>query len=162
METIRDQFMEYKFYFNDESYLEKLRRICDVNFDMKNIVMSCDIINEWAEQFSDYDFNNTIFKEQDNNDGQLYIDVANDGIKYCLTRYCAEGEPMDAEQYMKWDCEGEDHSNWHVPYKYMDKETIDYTEENIRQIGEMANLMTMEELKAFIEDDYSYLCGPLF
>ena len=63
---------------------------------------------------------------------------------------------------MKWKCERETHPDWHVPYEYMDKETIDYTEKNIEEINKMATLMTTEEIKAFVEDDYSYLFTPLF
>ena len=51
---------------------------------------------------------------------------------------------------------------WHIPHEYMDKETIDYTEENIKKINEMAKVMTPEEIKAFIEDDYSYMFTSLF
>ena len=72
-------------------------------------------------------------------------------------KFYDKGEPMDAEQYMKWNRERETHPDWHVPYEYMDKETIDYTEENIKQINKMATLMTTEEIKAFVEDDYSYM-----
>ena len=36
------------------------------------------------------------------------------------------------------------------------------TEENIKEINEMATLMTTEEIKAFVEDDYSYMFAPLF
>ena len=34
---------------------------------------------------------------------------------------------------------------------------IKYTENNIKEINNMATLMTMDEIEAFIEDDYSYL-----
>jgi hypothetical protein len=129
---------------------------------MKDIVMSCDIVKEWEDEFPDDNFNDYVFKGQDNNDGQLYIDVTDDGIKYCFTQYCADSEPMNSEQYMKWNCENENRPDWHVPYEYMNQETIDYTEENIEQIEKIATLMTMEELKSFIEDDYSYLYAPLF
>ena len=135
-----------------------MKRICDVNFDMKDIVISSDIIKEVMEDFdgdTDYLFN------QDNNDGQLFIDITDDGIKYCFMKFYNEGEPMDAEQYMKWNREYEAHPDWHIPCEYMDKETINYTEENIKEINEMATLMTMEEIKAFIEDDYSYMFTPL-
>ena len=68
-----------------------------------------------------------------------------------------EGEPMDGEHYMKWNCENEDHPDWHIPYEYMTKKTITYTEKNIKKINKMATLMTPEEIKSFVEDDYSYL-----
>lgn len=154
IEHIHDEFMEWKWSFGDAVKLEKLKHICDVNFDMKDIVFSSDIVEEVMEDFdgdTEYLFN------QDNDDGQLFIDVTDDGIKYCFMKFYNEGEPMDAEQYMKWDY----HPDWHT-YEYMNQETIDYTEENIKQIDKMATLMTTEEVKAFVEDDYSYIFAPLF
>ena len=159
IENIHDNYMKYKWTFGNSEYLEKLKWICNTNFDMKDIVFSSDIIKEVMEDFdgdTDYLFN------QDNNDGQLFIDVTDDGIKYCFMEFYNEGEPMDSDQYMKWNCEHEAHPNWHIPYEYMDKETIDYTEKNIEEINKMATLMTTEEIKAFVEDDYSYLFAPLF
>ena len=44
----------------------------------------------------------------------------------------------------------------------MNKKTISYTERNIKKIDKMATLMTPEEIKSFVEDDYSYLFAPLF
>ena len=156
IERIQTDFMGYKFCFGDNWRIKKLKHVCDVNFDMKDIVLSSDIIKEVAEY---HDGDTKYIFNQANNDGQLYIDITDDGIKYCFMQYYDEGEPMDAEQYMKWNCENENHPDWHVPYVYMKKETIDYTEENINQINEMATLMTTEEIKAFLEDDYSYLIG---
>ena len=159
IEEIQNEFMKYKWCFGDAEKLEKLKRICEVNFDMKDIVFSSDIIKEVME---DFDGDMEYLFDQDNNDGQLFIDITDDGIKYCFMKFYNEGEPMDAEQYMKWNCEHETHPDWHIPYEYMDKETIDYTEENIKKINEMATLMTTEEIKAFVEDDYSYMFAPLF
>lgn len=157
IERIHSEFMEWKWCFGDAQKIEKLKRICDVNFDIKDIVFSTDIIKETEE----FDEDTSYLFGQPNNDGQLFIDVTDDGIKYCFMQYYDEGEPMDAEQYMKWNCENEEHSDWHTPYEYMDKETIDYTEKNIKNINEMATLMTEEEIKAFVEDDYSYLFETL-
>ena len=159
IEQIQDGFMEWKWCFGDAEKLEKLKRICDVNFDMKDIVFGSDIIKE---VIADFDGDMEYLFNQDNNDGQLFIDVTDSGIKYCFMQFFDKGEPMCAEQYMKWNCEHEKHPNWHIPYEYMDKETIDYTEKNIEQINKMATLMTMEEIKAFVEDDYSYIFAPLF
>lgn len=159
IEHIQDKFMGYKGFFGETDKIEKLNRICDVNFDMNDIVMSSNIIKEIEEEF---DGDTAYLFNQDNNDGQLYIDVTDNGIKYCFTEYCHEGKPMDGERYMKWNCENEDHPNWHIPYEYMDKKTIRYTEKNIKAIDKMAKLMTAEELKSFLEDDYSYLIAPSF
>lgn len=164
IEEISEEFMKFKYYFRDEEKLEKLVRFCETNFDMKDIVRSLDIIEnvkESAECVGDIDYHDSgyIF-DQDNNDGQLFIDVTDNGIKYCFMQFYDEGEPMDGEHYMKWNCEYIAHPDWHVPYEYMNEETIAYTEENIKAIDEMAVLMTPEEIKAFVTDDYSYLFQP--
>lgn len=161
LEEITEEFMKYKWFFRDEEKLEKLVRFCETNFDMKDIVRSLDIIEdmkESAEYVGEVDYHDSgyIFN-QDNNDGQLFIDVTDSGIKYCFMQFYDEGEPMDGEQYMKWNCEYDTHPDWHVPYEYMNEETIAYTEENIKAIDEMAVLMTPEEIKAFVTDDYAYL-----
>ena len=159
IEEIQNEFMRYKWFFGDKEKLEKLKRFCETNFDMKDIVFSSDILKE-VEDYGDeklqYLFN------QDNNDGQLFIDVTDDGIKYCFMSFYNDGEPMDGEHYMKWNCEDEKHLDWHMPYKYMKRKTITYTERNIKKINQMAVLMTPEEIKAFVENDYSYLFMPGF
>lgn len=154
IEEIQTEFMEYKWCFGDKEKLEKLKRFCETNFDMKDITFSSDIL----EEIKDYDDGDLQYLfEQDNNDGQLFIDVTDNGIKYCFMSYYNEGGPMDGEHYMKWNCENEDHPDWHIPYEYMTKKTITYTEKNIKKINKMATLMTPEEIKSFVEDDYSYL-----
>jgi hypothetical protein len=154
IEELQNEFMEYKLCFGNKEKLEKLKRFCETNFDMKDIIFSSDILKE-VEEYDDGDLQ-YIFN-QDNNDGQLFIDVTNDGIKYCFMKFYNEGEPMDGEHYMKWNCEGDEHPDWHVPYNYMNRHTITYTEKNIKKIDKMATLMSPEEIKAFVEDDYSYL-----
>lgn len=159
IEELQNEFMKYKWLFGNEEKLEKLKRFCETNFDMKDIIFSSDILKE-IEEYGDGDLQ-YIFN-QDNNDGQLFIDVTNDGIKYCFMKFYNEGEPMDGEYYMKWNCENEEHPDWHVPYKYMNRHTITYTEKNIKKIDKMATLMSPEEIKTFVEDDYSYLLMPEF
>ncbi len=147
-------FMERKYLFSFPGKIEKLKRICDVNFDMHDIVISSDIIQEVKEDFASdtkYIFN------QDNNDGQLYIDVTDAGIRYCFTKYCHEGKPMNGEQYMKWNCEDEKYKNWHKPSEFRNENTVEYTEKNIKSINKLGVLMSTEELEDFISGDYSYL-----
>lgn len=154
VEEIEDVFMKYKYYFNDEEKLEKLIRICDTNFDMKDIMFSSDIIREVKD---DVDGDLQYLFNQDNNNGQLFIDVTDDGIKYCFMKFYNEGEPMDGEGYMKWTYEDEKYQNWHTPSEYMNRKTIAYTERNIKNLSKIATLMTSEDLKSFVEDDYTYL-----
>ena len=160
IESIKDEFLEYKWMFGNDERLEKLKRICDVNFDIKDIILSSDIIKEVTE-YDNVNVQDIIFN-QPNNDGKLFIDVTDNGIKYCFMTSDNYGEPMNGENYMKWNCECEDHPDWHVPYKYMNKKTILYTERNIKKIDKMATLMTKEDVRSFINDDYSYLIAPLF
>lgn len=47
----------------------------------------------------------------------------------------------------------------HEPDKYMNKETIDYTEKNIAFIDSAAGLMTEQEVREFLDCDYSLLIG---
>lgn len=150
IELLQEGFMKYKWWFNDEEKLEKLNRFCDINFDMKDISHGLNILEEIRE----YCGNDTSYLfNQDNNDGQLFIDVTNDGIKYCFMKFFDDGTPMNAEEYMEWDVD----KNWrNIQSKYFDKKTIAYTEENIEKINEIATLMTPEELQEFIEA--AYLC----
>lgn len=154
IESIYYEYLKYKWLFGDSNGIEKLKCICNVNFDMKDLMLSTDIIKEIIES---YNGDIQCLFEQDNNDGQLFIDVTDEGIKYCFMEYYNKGNPMDAEQYMKWNCEDDKHPNWHKPYKCMNKKTIAYTEKNIKKISKMATLMTNEEIESFVTEDYSYL-----
>ena len=39
IEEIQNEFMRYKWFFGDKEKLEKLKRFCETNFDMKDIVL---------------------------------------------------------------------------------------------------------------------------
>ena len=162
IEAIKSEFMEYDFMWGQNCYLEKLRRICDVNFDMRDIVMSTDIIKEVAEE---WDCDCGCIFNQDNNDGQLLIDVTENGIKYCFIPFYNEVEIMNGRQYLIWDSrDSYDVYQWteaETP-KEIDEETKKYTLDNLDYIAENAELMTKEEAEEFIEADYSYLFAPKF
>ena len=142
--------------FGEENII-KLCRICDVNFDMRDIMLSVDIIDEVAE-FYDGNYKN-IFN-QDNNDGQLLIDVTESGVKYCFIPRYDNIEALDGRHYLIWDTR---HSYPHYRWteedtpKKMDEDTILYTLNNIAYIDSNATLMTKEEAEEFVNADYSYL-----
>lgn len=142
--------LQYDWYLSTET--EKLKRILDVNFDMQDIVIGSDIIQEYKE--SEYwqkecSFNEFVFKVQDNNDGKLFIDVKNGVLKYAFLDYdCDTNHIMNAEQYMSWDSEG-----W-MTNEYIDDEQKLICFNNIKEIAKMAELMTHEELEDFINCDY--------
>lgn len=145
IERISGEYID-SYAFSDPSKIKKLARVCDVNFDMKDILLSADIIKEFYEFASSDPL--YIF-EQDNNDGQLFIDVKDNTIKYAFMQFYNKGEPMTAKQYMDWN-NGE---GWELkPTDYLCKEAIDYTLDNAKEIEAKATLMTAEEIKAFVED----------
>lgn len=136
-------------YVNLDSVQEKINRIFDINFDMKDVALTSDLIKEWIEDFNkDYKLNEYIFKNAPNNDGALFIDIDENGeIKFCFTDY--DLNILSPEEYMNWDFE-----NWRNS-EYLSKEDIAICEDNIKFINENAKFMTMEELQEFIECDYS-------
>lgn len=122
---------------------EKLKRIADVNFDLRDVVISSDLIAEAEEDAHEFDSsaNEYIFAFNNCNDGKLFISVEDDGtIKYCLTDN-ENFEPISAKQYMAW---GE----------YSSEEPESNLWENIQNISDSAELMTQEELEQFMARTY--------
>lgn len=134
----------------------KLYRILDTNFDMIDCVISSDIIkefidNDWGND--GYTLNSFLFYQQDNNDGKLFIDVLSNGtIKYAFLDYDNK-KIMSGTEYMKWN-RGK---GWKNPTEYFDQEDIDICIKNIKEINKMAKKMKADEVKEFMEMDYSYL-----
>ena len=130
--------------------LPKLERICDVNFDMKDVVISTDIKAEIVEQFFDeaqQDLKQYLFG-QDNNDGQLLIDVDGVKVKYALIPYYTESDHvMGAREYLEWN----DGKSWMEKLELGEKA---YTMNNIQYISNHAKLMTAREVYDFINYDY--------
>lgn len=146
--------MEFFTRKNMPSYAEKLRRVCDINFDMRNYQISADIVKEWREEFPEQPFNKYVFDWQPNCDGQLFIDVQDDAIKYCFTKGPERRKTMNGSQYMAWDHQGCKVRNWTIPTEDTTQETIDLCKANIKYISEHAELMTVDELRAFVRADY--------
>lgn len=161
IEAIQNEYLKYSYMWESSERLNKLTRICDVNFDMRDIVISADIIKEVQKDYTDEIYKEKDFSyifQQDNNDGQLLIDVVDEEIKYCFIPYSTEIKPMDGSQYMQWNaCNGNKKKDWRNPTQYRDIETICYTMENIDFINKNATLMTKDEAFDFISADYSYL-----
>lgn len=153
IEYVKDNLLEYRnFIFNDPFQMERLSRIFDTNFDMKDVQISTNIIEEWKDQFFDDNFNDVVFWWQDNNNGRLFVDILEDGtIKYAFLGYdCDVKNIMNATQYMEWDSKDWKNS------EYIDDEQKKQCEDNLKTIEEMATLMTKEEIEDFINFDYGY------
>lgn len=136
-------------FIDIDSTQEKINRIFDVNFDMQDILLTSNIIEEWIEEFqNNYKANEYIFEYIDNNDGKLFIDITKDReVKYCFTDYYFE--ILTPTKYMNWDC-----PEWRDS-KYQTKEEIQTCKNNINYINKNAKLMTKKELQDFINFDYS-------
>lgn len=151
IEYIKENYIEYRdWIFNDTSYLRKLSHIFDVNFDMKDVAISQNIVEEWKEEFQEDNFNEFVFRMQGNNDGKLFVDISEDGtIKYAFLDYeCNTDYIMNATQYMDWNSE-----EWEKS-EYISEEGKQSCKENLEKIEEMAELMTKSELEDFINYDY--------
>lgn len=126
------------FFFPSE--LDKLVRICDTNFDMKDVCISTDILAEIKEQFEG---DMSYLFDQPNNNGQLLIRVTDEGIRYCFL--LDDGEALSVRAYAHHEAAD---TTW-------DEETTPYTEDNIKAINEMAEIMSQDEAAAFFAADYS-------
>lgn len=148
LEWIKER-LQYDWYLTTST--GHLKRILDVNFDMQDVVIGVDIINEyhsnkWLKE-DNITFNQYVFECQDNNDGKLLIDIKDDVIKYAFLDYDCQ-TIMDAEQYMNWDDDG-----W-LMGKGLDLEEKLLCVKNMQAIAELAQLMTQEEVDDFLHCDY--------
>lgn len=136
-------------YIADSSKQERINRIFDVNFDIRDIALTSDIIKEWLEEFSSYySAKEYMFECVSNNNGKLFIDVTKDGeIKYCFTDYNLK--ILTPTKYMNWH-----HEDWQNS-KDLSEDEIQTCKNNIKYINKNAKLMTKEELQEFINFDYS-------
>lgn len=148
-----NEMIQYPHVFTSEQI--RLIRILEVNFDMGDVAITSDIIEEWNEYFPEENFSDYVFKWVDNNDGKLFIDIDENtmSIKYCFTDSDIS-KPLTAAQYMQWN-----HKQWRNS-KYISKEQKQICEKNIRKIPKLAKLMTKEELDEFIICDYGYKSHP--
>lgn len=141
---------------------KKLARIMDVNFDYHDVVLSLDILKEYEEGY--YTETGEIFTGQDNNDGQLLINMhvdydkkdkeGNDKvtIKYAFLDYSSE-YLGNADKYMQWNTHyGEEGEPWREN-SYI-KDEVKYTDRNINYLEKHAKLMTEDEVKEYINHDY--------
>lgn len=156
------EYLDYKPGFADRSLAVKLTRILDTNFDMHDCVISTDIIKEWIEEFPEEDFKSYVFIDHDNNNGKLFLDIVPDDnpdltkrqfwkIKYGFTDAFPERNTLtDAVGYLQQDVG----PNWMNPNEHVSQEEIDTAKENCMYISDHAQLMTLEELEAFMDQDY--------
>lgn len=146
----KDQPEDFHWHYENDEFIRKFKRILDTNFDMHNVVLSTDIIQEYNDRFSDCNFNDFTFSDQDNNDGQFYLYIQKDGtMKYAFTDSDMIDRLSSYEYFARYK---DDYYN-----NDDDKELLDTCETNMKYITENAQLMTNGEWADFINDDYSSL-----
>lgn len=130
---------------------DKIYRIADTNFDMIDVVVSTDIIEEYKDWPSEeYEFNEYVFGcPGGNNDGKLYVYVTEDEVKYAFTD--DEDSPKSAGEYLKWD-------SWNKTVKEaiesLNKDAQKYTKDNMDFLKKYKRL-TKEEIKElFLENTF--------
>ena len=147
--------LQYDWTFKEHTSIEKLRRFCDINFDMRDVVTSTNIFKEYEEAVQEGwtepgTFNDYGIKHQDNNDGQLFIHITGGIIKYAFASYEGYDKVLTPSGYMEWD----ERKDWDTPTEYFDEEDIEICRNNIKFLEEHAVLMTVEELNDFVNGDY--------
>lgn len=131
----------------------KLVRILDTNFDMKDVCISSNLVQEYISMSKcDFSLNECLFN-QDNNDGKLLIDIADD-VKYAFldsdNNYLGDGDA-----YMQWDSRYHE-KKWDIPTEWFGKKDIETCKRNIQYLNKKAILLTPEEAHDFLETDYSW------
>lgn len=150
IEEIVAHGFEFPHLFGTSQYAKELGKRSEVNFDCRSIANSIDILDEFNQygKGSNTTFNKFVFDDQDNNDGQLFIDI---DVQKKIVKYAIRSNPykpviLDAEQYMDWD-----YPMWrHELQGNYYQDTLD----NIEFISKHAKLMTKREVNAFINYDY--------
>lgn len=142
--------VKYGFKFSTDN--RHLIRIIDTNFDMKDVVISSDIIEEYFDYGNVHNtFTEYVFTEHDNNDGKLFIDIHPNGtIKYAfIDSSCNLDKPMGGLGYMRWN-----HKDWRNS-KYISDEQKEKCNNNCKYIRNNFQLMSAKELKDFISCAYN-------
>lgn len=159
---------------------EKLKTFMKANIDMEDVVDTTDILEETIG-WLDYDvptkgFNSEIFHNQDNNDGQFFLEVTyddrNDSIvdcKYAFVTFPGSDTVIDVYDYLSGYADKGERKDKSSKDFFMqvagdifsyeiqrgDFDAISTAWDNAEELSKMAELMTREELMSFVEFDYT-------
>lgn len=185
MESLTEWLKENASYIYMPDIQKKLGLIAQVNFDMKDVLLTSDIIKEQFE-CNDYKMisNVEIFDCNDNNHGQGFIELDyNDRTKESQIYYCFRQQgktfPMSAEEYLMWDneldldiegleehdariCDSLPERLYYNLTRILSirsledmKDIIPALCDNIKFLNEECKIMTKERLMNFLSFDYS-------
>lgn len=162
---ISEWLKEHRIHYTYEAY--KLDTIMRVNFDMRDVVDTCDIVREFAEYSDDKDsvdeFLSFVFAGQDNNDGQCYIYMDCDSPDMPLEialfdrnfECSADDKPVSPAEYLVRNLFNKRNGNWwkelmSVSDEY-DDDDIRYTEDNIEWLDGNTKTMGADKLLSILE-----------
>ena len=145
--------IEYSFR---DDLIEKISRTFDVNYDMQDIQLSYNILEDFKDSYfyNKDDINQHMFLNQENNDGKLFVDCDQNSreIKYCFTD--SELNILNPHEYMQWNIGIRwDKKDFNSDPEWNKISSI--CKKNIKSINDNATLMSDIELKHFITDNYS-------
>ena len=170
LEQIVEDYLSHTLYLTS-AHEKKLSRVMDVNWDMHDVIISQDIVEEfddilyeengedgtYAEQFYDCCFCN-----QDNNNGQMYLFVDLDAdaredqlfIGFCSRTVDSAEKMLSAEEYLNEDIsDGKKPWDEHMKEsEYYDDDTIEYTRKNIEYISENAKMLDRDILEDILQE----------
>lgn len=167
--ALRERVDEYPNLMNEER--ARLIQLCDADFDTRSVYVSSDLLEEMDAEGLEHHENMVL--SHDNNNGQLLIDVDGSAIRYAfIYPWADEVTVMDADAYLNselasLDDADEPLADWSERLLQDEWEdgpaTVEYTKKNIDELHDEAELMTQEDLKVFLNRDYSkFLESPVY
>lgn len=161
IDWLRKNYRYFSFPYSSRHHKKKIPRILDTNFDMVDVVISTDILEEYltnndmcVKEYSEDrqpTLNEYLFEMQDNNDGKLLLDVMPDGtVKYTLLD--TDNKILTPDEYMEWD----KNKDWKTPDEDRNEDVIRQTIINIDSIKNNGVQMDENDVKEFLTADYSY------
>ncbi len=167
--SISEWLKEHREFYAYEAYrldISRLDTIMRVNFDMRDVVDTCDIVREFAEYSDDKgsvdEFLSFVFAGQDNNDGQCYIYMDCDSPDMPLEialfdsnfECSADDKPVSPAEYLARDIFDERNGNWKELMSASDgydDDDIRYTEDNIKWLDGNTKTMGADKLLSILE-----------
>ena len=161
IDWLRKNYRYFSFPYSSRHHKKKIPRILDTNFDMVDVVISTDVLEEYltnndmrVKEYSEDrqpTLNEYLFEMQDNNDGKLLLDVVPDGtVKYTLLD--TDNKMLTPDEYMEWD----KNKDWKTPDEDRNEDVIRQTIINIDAIKNNGVQMDENDVKEFLTADYSY------
>lgn len=165
---------EYASILMQYGHFEELGRIIEINWDYHSVEISKDIIQGFIDNNNKASFKEFVFDNQENTDGQLFIDMQCDYkhkkkngdptcfIKYGFFIHYIEDNKEHGtnkriiygpDEYMQQDFARLNQAEWRT--RPLFQHCLKFTERNISYIEKHADKMMDEDVLEFMEYDYT-------